>query len=91
MHAWALLAAAREVVPARAQMATTLGFHIVLACFGIAFFCRLVDRTPYGDLPMGTHWLWHTFGAISTALIIEYFYKVESEGLTPTGKPAAGE
>jgi cytochrome d ubiquinol oxidase subunit I len=26
----------RQVVPARAQMATTLGFHIILACFGIA-------------------------------------------------------
>jgi cytochrome d ubiquinol oxidase subunit I len=25
-----------EVVPARAQMATTLGFHIILACIGIA-------------------------------------------------------
>jgi cytochrome d ubiquinol oxidase subunit I len=37
MHAPALLASVREVVPARAQMATTLGFHIVLACFGIAF------------------------------------------------------
>jgi cytochrome d ubiquinol oxidase subunit I len=35
----ALLAAARvsgEVVPARAQMATTLGFHIILASLGIA-------------------------------------------------------
>ena len=35
----ALLAAARvngQVVPARAQMATTLGFHIILACLGIA-------------------------------------------------------
>ena len=34
-----LLAASRvggEVVPARAQMATTLGFHIILACLGIA-------------------------------------------------------
>src|SRR5215831_3189128 len=34
-----LLAAAQaggEVVPARAQMATTLGFHIILACLGIA-------------------------------------------------------
>jgi cytochrome bd ubiquinol oxidase subunit I len=34
-----LLAAAQvhaEVLPARAQMATTLGFHIILACFGIA-------------------------------------------------------
>jgi cytochrome d ubiquinol oxidase subunit I len=26
----------KEVVPARAQMATTLGFHIILACLGIA-------------------------------------------------------
>ena len=32
-----MLASAREVVPARAQMASTLGFHIILACFGIAF------------------------------------------------------
>jgi cytochrome bd ubiquinol oxidase subunit I len=35
-----LLAAAQvpgNVVPARAQMAATLGFHIILACFGIAF------------------------------------------------------
>jgi cytochrome d ubiquinol oxidase subunit I len=31
------LAATGQVVPARAQMATTLGFHIILACFGIAF------------------------------------------------------
>jgi cytochrome bd ubiquinol oxidase subunit I len=35
-----LLAASQsagDVVPARAQMATTLGFHIILACLGIAF------------------------------------------------------
>ena len=41
MHAngMMLLAAAQgstQDVPARAQMATTLGFHIILACFGIA-------------------------------------------------------
>src|ERR1700677_3920295 len=41
MHAsgTVLLAAAQggaQDVPARAQMATTLGFHIILACFGIA-------------------------------------------------------
>ena len=29
--------AGAEVVPARGQMATTLGFHIILACLGIAF------------------------------------------------------
>ena len=35
-----LLAAAQvpgNVIPDRAQMAATLGFHIILACFGIAF------------------------------------------------------
>jgi len=39
MHVTHVLAAAigQQVVPARAQMATTLGFHIILACFGIAF------------------------------------------------------
>ena len=26
----------KQVVPGRAQMATTLGFHIILACLGIA-------------------------------------------------------
>jgi cytochrome bd ubiquinol oxidase subunit I len=38
-HETALLFASRvagQVVPARAQMATTLGFHIILACLGIA-------------------------------------------------------
>src|SRR6202050_1168146 len=39
MHATQVLAVAigQQVVPARAQMAATLGFHIILACFGIAF------------------------------------------------------
>ncbi|NMO49971.1 cytochrome ubiquinol oxidase subunit I [Actinoplanes sp. TBRC 11911] len=31
-----LLLQAGEVIPARAQMATTLGYHIILACLGIA-------------------------------------------------------
>ena len=31
-----VLAAGRDVVPARAQMGASLGFHIVFACFGIA-------------------------------------------------------
>ena len=32
---------------------------------------------------MGSHWLWHTFGAITTVLIVEYFYLVEGEGRKP--------
>jgi cytochrome bd ubiquinol oxidase subunit I len=33
----AAVAASPELVPARSQMAFTLGFHIVLACIGVAF------------------------------------------------------
>jgi cytochrome d ubiquinol oxidase subunit I len=36
MAAVAVAQTGGEVVPARAQMATTLGFHIILACLGIA-------------------------------------------------------
>ncbi len=46
-----------------------------LGSFAIALFFRFVD--PFSPLPMGTHWLWHTFGAFCTAFVIEYFYRVE--------------
>jgi cytochrome d ubiquinol oxidase subunit I len=32
-----ILAASSELLPARSQMAFTLGFHIILACLGVAF------------------------------------------------------
>lgn len=48
--------------------------------FAMAWFFRLVDRDIGPYLTMGSHWLWHTFGAITTAFIIEYFYLVEGEG-----------
>jgi hypothetical protein len=57
-----------------------------LLSFGIAWFCRLVDQYSGGTLPMGSHWLWHTFGAISTAAVVQFFYKVEGETLTPSGE-----
>jgi hypothetical protein len=50
-----------------------------LAAFAIAWFCRLIDNTGMSDLPMGTHWLWHTFGAICTAFLFEYFARIEAE------------
>jgi cytochrome d ubiquinol oxidase subunit I len=36
-HLPTLLAVSSELTPARSQMAFTLGFHIVLACLGVAF------------------------------------------------------
>jgi hypothetical protein len=47
-----------------------------LAGFGIAIVCRLVDFMS--PLPMGTHWLWHTFGCAATAFLFEYFYRLEA-------------
>jgi hypothetical protein len=56
-----------------------------LVSFAIAWFFRLVDQYSGEYTRVGTHWLWHTFGAISTAAVIQYFYKVEG------GKPAKAE
>jgi hypothetical protein len=50
-----------------------------LACFGHAWFFRLVDNTGLVNLPMGTHWLWHTYGAATTMFLFEYFYRVISD------------
>jgi len=52
-----------------------------VVAFVIAWFFRLVDHDLFvkAHFTMGTHWLWHSFGAISTALVIEYFHRVESE------------
>lgn len=50
-----------------------------LLAFVIAWFFRLVDEKAGPYLSMGTHWLWHTFGAASTALIIEFYYRVEGD------------
>jgi hypothetical protein len=50
-----------------------------LVSFGIAWCCRLIDQYSAEYLTMGTHWLWHTFGAISTAAMVYYFYLVEGD------------
>jgi predicted membrane channel-forming protein YqfA (hemolysin III family) len=63
-----------------------------LVSFGIAWCFRLIDQYSAEYLTMGTHWLWHTFGAISTAAMVYYFYLVEGDprGVQrPDPKPAA--
>lgn len=51
--------------------------------FAIAWFFRLWDEHAGPYMPMGSHWLWHTFGAAATALIIEFYYRVEAEAPLP--------
>lgn len=57
---------------------------LTLVCFGWAILFRFLDPLTAPILPgLGTHWLWHTFGAITTALLAEYFYRLETEPLAP--------
>ncbi len=50
--------------------------YILLAflSFGFAISFRILDRFYY-IMPMGTHWLWHVFGALSVFFLIKYIYK----------------
>ena len=46
-----------------------------LAAFAVAAWFRSIDLSaPITVLPMGTHWLWHSFGAIAVHLLILYIY-----------------
>ena len=42
--------------------------------FGIAITFRVLDNVMY-VLPMGTHWLWHTFGALSVFFLMNFIYR----------------
>lgn len=45
-----------------------------LVSFAVALYFRLIDlRAP---LPMGTHWLWHLLGAVASAALITYLYRI---------------
>ena len=52
-----------------------------LVAFAIAWFCRIADYWDPPLLPMGTHWLWHTFGALTTAALTEYVFLIEGVNL----------
>lgn len=42
--------------------------------FGLAVLFRTLDNIVV-LLPMGTHWLWHSFGALAVFLLLLYIYK----------------
>ena len=42
--------------------------------FGLALFSRIIDLRLDLGLPMGTHWLWHTFGALACHQMFNYLY-----------------
>jgi len=50
-----------------------------IALFVVGWFCRISEMWVPDLLPMGTHWLWHTFGALATACLSYYLYRVETQ------------
>jgi len=50
--------------------------YILLAflSFGFAISFRVLDGFMY-VIPMGTHWLWHSFGALSVFFLMSFIYR----------------
>jgi len=48
--------------------------------FGFAISFRILDNFVY-LIPMGTHWLWHCFGALSVYFLMNYIYKEKRTSL----------
>ncbi|MCC5943881.1 MAG: hypothetical protein JJT94_03030 [Bernardetiaceae bacterium] len=48
---------------------------LALVSFALALSFRILDIIAPDLFPMGTHWLWHTFGAMASNFLILYFYK----------------
>jgi hypothetical protein len=77
------------VAPLSLVLIRTRGRHAgwvatAFVAFGTAWFCRLADTWDDPLLPMGTHWLWHVFGAITTAALTEYVFLIEGVSLRKT-------
>lgn len=47
-----------------------------IVSFSLALLFRQIDYIPVSFLPMGTHFLWHTFSAVGAYFILEYLYMV---------------
>lgn len=47
---------------------------LAVASFGLALLFRQTDPITISFLPMGTHFLWHTFSAIGAYFILKYLY-----------------
>ncbi|MGB0524930.1 MAG: hypothetical protein ACPGJS_18300 [Flammeovirgaceae bacterium] len=49
---------------------------LAVGAFIAAITFRSIDKLVYFELlPMGTHWLWHSFGALSAHFLMVYIYR----------------
>lgn len=60
---------------------------MALASFALAILFRTAD--PWAWLPMGTHFLWHTFGALTCHFLFVYIYNLRTV-TDPEANPASG-
>ena len=62
------------------------------ACFVAAILARAADARYPGLLPMGTHFLWHVFGAGAGQMMAEFLYRLgeAGEGPRPPARGRAG-
>ncbi|MDT0685298.1 ceramidase domain-containing protein [Autumnicola psychrophila] len=51
-----------------------------LLSFSVAVSFRAMDK-HMDDLEMGTHWLWHTFGALSVYFLMEFIYRTQESSV----------
>jgi hypothetical protein len=57
---------------------------LALCSFAAALSCRVLDFQGSHDIfPMGTHWLWHSFGALACHLMFLYLFSVNEETEIP--------
>jgi hypothetical protein len=64
---------------------------ISILSFTFALVFRQIDQVPISFLPMGTHFLWHSFSAVGAYFILDYLYKTTRTPLNtePDGQIAA--
>jgi len=60
---------------------------IALAAFVFALTFRVAD--PWGWMGTGTHFLWHTFGAVAAFSMFNYIYLINKENLQTDVKPGS--
>jgi cytochrome d ubiquinol oxidase subunit I len=72
-HVPDVVAASSELLPARSQMAFTLGFHIILACLGVAFPALMLIANYIGlkrddEVALGLARRWSKVAAVTFAV-----------------------
>jgi len=70
------------VVPAVGVLIKTRCRHGIWPLLGLIFFvvaisARTTDAWWPDVFPMGTHWLWHVFGAAAGQMVAEYLYRLQ--------------